>query len=151
MAGMLMRWRGCAEKGRTNTPSAPAQCAGRTSWPLWASWTPSSYLSWPSCWATDRMDLCPRSCWETKVEMHRCQIHSGVSVLFKENHYVKSQSSFTHHPEGRKPDCNSLGEKKNISAKDANRVNGVWNSLLFSLYPSFSLHYLELLLNKSLP
>lgn len=31
----------------------------------------------------------------------------GVLPL-KEYHYVKSQSSFTHHPEGRTPDCSSL-------------------------------------------
>lgn len=53
--GGTPRWSGtCAASRRGNTHWATARYAGPICWPSWASWTPSSCLSWPSSWATDR-------------------------------------------------------------------------------------------------
>lgn len=45
----------CAVNTRESTVWATARCAGPTSWPSSASWTPLSSPSWPSCWGTDRV------------------------------------------------------------------------------------------------
>lgn len=67
-AGTRMRWSACAASARTNTPWVTARCAGPTSWPSSASWTPSSSPWWPSVWAAGRTNCCLRiSKWRRKV------------------------------------------------------------------------------------
>ena len=68
-AGTLRRWRGCVAREQISTAWGTAPCAGPTSWPSSASWTPSSSLSCPSPSATGRINCCQmNSRWREEVK-----------------------------------------------------------------------------------
>lgn len=71
-AGTLRRWRGCVARRQISTAWGTARCAGPTSWPSSASWTPSSWHFCPSPSATGRTNCCQMTLrWREQVSVSR--------------------------------------------------------------------------------